>query len=142
MLYPASWVPGLAETSDGFPQTWGGIYPRNNDLHQVQGVKASAVLANRVLSIVSQSSQPHIYTKLEGDYSGFRMFETGGSPVWQRLYPNAEPRCGTFGANDSLWLTSWGDGNTSSGEGYVWNVWRRYECCQKAGQIFLSSVHW
>lgn len=142
MLYPASWVPGLAETSDGFPQTWGGIYPRNNDLHQVQGVKASAVLANRVLSIVSQSSQPHVYTKLEGDYSGFRMFETGGSPVWQRLYPNAEPRCGTFGANDSLWLTSWGDGNTSSGEGYVWNVWRRYECCQKAGQIFLSSVHW
>ena len=32
------------------------------------------------------------------------------------------------------------NGSTSSEEGYVWNMWRRYECCQRNGQIYLGTV--
>lgn len=140
MLYPGSWIPGIAEVGSGFTQTWGGVYPRTNDLYQVQGVKASAVLATRVASIIQQGAQPHIYAPLQVGGGGFRYFEAGGAVRWQRLYPHAQHSCGTFGANDALSLTSWGDGNTSSEEGYVWNMWRRYECCQRNGQIYLGTV--
>ena len=46
----------------------------------------------------------------------------------------------TFGANDSLGVGSWGDYKTSSNNGYVWNLWHRYECCSKAAPIFLFAV--
>lgn len=142
MFYLVFWVFGLVEISDGFLQIWGGIYLCNNDLYQVQGVKVFVVLVNCVLSIVSQFFQLYIYMKLEGDYLGFCMFEMGGLLVWQCFYLNVELCCGIFGVNDLFWLIFWGDGNMLSGEGYVWNVWCCYECCQKVGQIFFSFVYW
>jgi integrating conjugative element protein (TIGR03756 family) len=139
MLYPASWVPGLQEVSrgSGLISTWGSVYPRTGALTQVHPAKASAVLAMRAASIVTQSAQPHIYTRLRpgGD---MRYFETFGAPKWQSLYPIPSTGCITFGENDSVSLTSFGDFKTSGNAGYVWNLWHRYECCQNRGSYMFS----
>lgn len=140
MLYPSSWLPGMNEVGSGAAQTWGSRYPRTGELVQAQPVKASAVLAERMASIVGKSAQPHIYTKIEAaNKGGFVYFETGQRIKWQALYPYASSGCVTFGSNDSLSLTSWGDGQTSLEDGYAWNLWRRYSCCQRRG-AFLFSV--
>lgn len=141
MLYPQSWIPGLAEVGNFPDNTWGGVYPREGSLTQTHPVKASAVLAQRVASILTQRSQPHIYKFLARSTGGFRYFDPGTDVLWQRLYPQPEKSCAAFGANDSLSLASWGDGRTTAAEGYIWNLWRRTECCQRLG-IFLSTVRW
>lgn len=139
MLYPGSWIPGLQEVSrgSGLISTWGSVYPRTGALAQVHPVKASAVLASRAASIVTQSAQPHIYTRLRpgGD---MHYFETFGAPKWQALYPVPSTGCITFGENDSLSLASFGDAKTSGSAGYVWNLWHRYECCQNRGSYMFS----
>ena len=99
------------------------------------------MLAQRVASILTQRSQPHIYKFLERSGGGFRYFDPGTDVLWQRLHPQAEKNCSAFGANDTLSLASWGDGRTTAPEGYIWNLWRRTECCQRLG-IFLSTVRW
>jgi len=141
LIYPQSWFPGMAEVGNGFVNTWGGLYPRTMEMHQAHGVKASAVLVSRVLDVIAKKAQPHIYAqlKVEGK-GGIQYFEEGVAPMWQRVYPNPANSCGVFGQNDSLWATSYGDGDTTVPEGYVWNVWRRYECCHPNGQVFLGSV--
>ena len=53
------------------------------------------------------------------------------------LYP-VNTGCMSFGTNDSLSLTSFGDGRTSSHDGYVWNMWNRYDCCQRRGSYLFS----
>ncbi|HEX7635290.1 MAG TPA: TraU family protein [Noviherbaspirillum sp.] len=149
MLYPGSWIPGIREIGSFPLNTWSGVFPRDGNVTQQHLVKGPAVIAQRVGDIITRHSQPHIYTALivTGEANGYRYFHdpavrenNPGNTMWQRLYPNPESSCSAFGANDSLNITSWGDGNTSSEEGYVWNMWRRYECCSKEGQIFLGSV--
>ena len=137
MLYPASWVPGLGEIGNGYTQTWGPTYPRLGEIIQTHPVKASAVLAERVASIIYKSAQPHIYTRVTPD-SGFVYFG-GNAHQWQMLHPNIWTNCQQFGVNDSLSLTSFGDGETDSADGYSWNLWKHYVCCQRRG-AFLYSV--
>ncbi|RZS35406.1 TraU family protein [Corticibacter populi] len=138
MLYPQAWVPTLGEVGTGVT-TWGSIYPRTGEIIQGHPVKASAVLAERVNSIISRSNQPHIYARLKvNGGSGYRYFKQGTDPKWQMLYPVADRSCATFGGNDSLSLSSWGDGRTSTEDGYSWNLWRKYECCRRRGSYLYS----
>lgn len=136
LLYPQSWVPGMDEVSKSPVNTWGGRYPRTGHLVQSHGVKASAVLAERVGSIIKKEAQPHIYKRLEPG-SGFKYFDTLTDTRWQMLSPSSTG-CVSFGDNDSLSLTSWGDGKTDPAEGYVWNMWNKYDCCQKRGSFLFS----
>lgn len=140
MLYPESWVPSMSEVSDGTlpPHTWGGRYPRDGHLVQSHPVKASAVYAERVRSIIMNEYQPHIYKQMETMTSGWHYFSTQSETRWQRLDPNPTSGCQKFGTNDTLSLTSWGDFNTSSTDGYVWNMWNKYDCCQKRGSFLFS----
>lgn len=147
MLYPESWIPGMGEVGSYPTNTWGGVYPRMGQVTQQHPVKGSAVLAQRVASIISRNAQPHLYSPLKTK-SGFRYFHVGGinpndasNSRWQRLYPNPSRSCSAFGANDTLDLQSWGDGNGSAEESYSWNLWRRIECCRRRGS-FLGSVSW
>ncbi len=140
MLYAQAWIPGLNEVGAGFSQTWGSVYPRTGEIIQPHPVKASAVLAERVASIVYKSAQPHIYTKVTPGSSGrFRYFNVGEQRRWQMLSPKAWSKCVEFGSNDALSLTSWGDGETDSADGYAWNLWQRYTCCRRRG-TYLYSV--
>ena len=138
MLYPQSWVPGLGEVGSGYTQTWGPTYPRTGEIIQSHPVKASAVLAERIASIIYKSAQPHIYTKVEPP-SGSHVYFGGRGHQWQMLHPRPASSCLTFGGNDSLSLTTFGDGQTDPADGYAWNLWQHYICCHRRG-IFLFSV--
>ncbi len=149
LFYAGSWIPGLREIGSYPSNTWSGVFPRDGNVIQQHVVKGPAVVAQRVGDIITRRSQPHIYTPLivTGVANGYRYFHDPAvrennprNTIWQRLYPNPERSCSVFGKNDSLSITSWGDGNTSAEEGYMWNMWRRYECCKKVGQIFIGSV--
>lgn len=138
LMYPQAWVPGLGEVSQSpSVSTWGSVYPRTGQTVQQHPVKASAVLATRVASIITQSSQPHIYKRLEKG-SGYRYFSTKKPTTWQMLYPRAERSCKTFGSNDSLSLSSFGDNKTDSADSYMWNMWNHYECCRRRGSYLFS----
>ncbi len=140
MLYAQAWIPGLNEVGAGFSQTWGSVYPRTGEIIQPHPVKASAVLAERVASIIYKSAQPHIYTKVTPSGTGrYRYFNVGEHRRWQMLSPKPSTKCVEFGSNDSLSLTSWGDGQTDSADGYAWNLWQRYTCCRRRG-LYLYSV--
>jgi hypothetical protein len=109
-------------------------------MYQNHPVKSSAVVAERVHSIITKDSQPHIYTKLQVQTSGWRYNAIADAYKWQRLYPNPQTSCGKFGQNDSVSLTSYGDFNTTSESGYMWNLWRRYECCQQMGGRYIYTI--
>jgi hypothetical protein len=146
-LYPASWLPGLREVGAGAMQTWGSVFPRQGSIVQQHPVKGSAVLAQRVADIVGQPAQPHIYTPLNLQPDGYVWFgfqgireNDGNHTRWQRLYPNPSRSCVVFGSNDVITPASYGDGANADDRGAVWNLWRRQECCQRAGSTFLGSV--
>jgi len=145
LLYPQSYIPGLQEVGNFPINTWGSLYPRIGSVTQQIPMKGAAVLAQRVAHIISQSGQPHFYTALSADW-GYRYFDLGpvlpndaSNSKWQRLYPDPSPTCEVFGSNDTLSLTTWGDGKSSSEEGYSWNLWRRLECCKVEG-VFIGSI--
>ncbi|MBC7501853.1 MAG: TraU family protein [Herminiimonas sp.] len=148
LLYPASWVPGIREIGTFPANTWSGVFPRDGNVVQQHFVKGASVLAQRVGDIFTRPAQPHIYTLLSMpvEANGVRYFTDGkvaendGNSIWQRLYPNAETSCSNFGGNDSLSPVSIGDGHTSAEESYAFNLWRRYDCCEKVGQIFLMTI--
>jgi hypothetical protein len=146
-LYPASWLPGLREVGSGAMQTWGSVFPRQGSIVQQHPVKGSAVLAQRAADIVGQPAQPHIYTPLDLQPDGYVWFGFQGirendsnHTRWQRLYPNPSRTCVVFGSNDVITPASYGDGANVDDRGAVWNLWRRQECCQRAGSAFLGSV--
>ena len=137
MIYPQTWVPGLEEVSKSpVSNTWGSVYPRVGEVVQSHPVKASAVLASRVASIIKQEAQPHIYKYLQ-PASGYKYFG-GRVTKWQMLHPIAENKCITFGENDSLKLLSFGDMKTDTHDGYVWNMWNLYDCCRIRGKYLFS----
>lgn len=145
LLYPQSLIPGLQEIGSFPSNTWGSLYPRIGSVTQQIPIKGAAVLAQRVANIISQSGQPHIYSALSEKW-GYRYFGLGpivpnnaNNSKWQRLHPNPASTCETFGTNDSVSLGSWGDGNSTSDEGYSWNLWRRLECCKVEG-VFIGSI--
>ena len=48
----------------------------------------------------------------------------------------------TIGTNDLASITGWGGGRVDAGGDYVWNLWRPYRCCGRAGQVFLFDLDW
>ena len=141
LLYVGSWLPGYKEVSkSGGLTTWGSIYPRSGELVQQHPVKASAVFAKRVSTIILNPSQPHIYTRLKGKSpNSYIWFAQVADPKFSMVYPTASG-CTTFGDNDSVSLTSYGDGRTTATNGHVWNLWTRYECCKRKTEIYLFAV--
>lgn len=139
LLYPQSWIPGFSEVGELYLiNTWGNIYPRSGELVQSHPAKASAVLAARTHSIVSREAQPHIYKKLHVP-GGFIYFSNYNDVKWQALFPVPENKCIHFGTPDLVGPFSARDFKTSSTDGYIWNMWIRYECCRIKG-IYLFSI--
>lgn len=142
LLYVGSWWPGYKEVSQtgGILNTWGSIYPRQGQLVQQHPVKASAVFAKRVSTIILNPAQPHIYSRLKGKSPrSFVWFAEVADPKFSMVYPMPSG-CTTFGDNDTVSLISYGDGRTTPGNSHVWNMWTRYECCKRKTEIFLFAV--
>ena len=141
LLYVGSWLPGYKEVSQTpILSTWGSIYPRQGQLVQQHPVKASAVFAKRVSTIILNAAQPHIYSRLKGKSPhSYVWFAQVADPKFSMVYP-LPSGCTTFGENDSVSLISYGDGRTTTTNGHVWNLWTRYECCKRKTEIFLFAV--
>lgn len=133
-LYPGSWLP-LTSIQVG---SWGGVFPRTGELVQQDPVRASGVIAERVMSIIQTQYQPHVYTELELNNSGYKYFNQDDVRAfykWQRLYPDAQTSCHQFGDTHKNYDIS----ERSTEDGYVWTAWTYYSCCQRRG-TFLYSI--
>jgi integrating conjugative element protein (TIGR03756 family) len=150
IFYPASWIPGLREVGTWPLQTWGGVHPRTGWTTQAEEPKAAAINAQRAGDIVTRFGQPHIYLPLTGASSGSQRVWPPGALVeknartgtWQMLAPRPQASCGVFGTNDLASVAGWGGGRVDPAGDYVWNLWRPYQCCRRAGQWFLSDINW
>lgn len=141
LLYVGSWLPGYKEVSKSSGlTTWGSLYPRTGEVVQQHPVKASAVFTKRISTIITKPAQPHIYTRIKGKSPhAYVWFAQVADPKFSMVYPRSSG-CTTFGENDSVSLTSYGDGRTTQTNGHIWNMWTRYECCKRKTEIYLFAV--
>ena len=142
LLYPQSWIPGYGEVGNMLLNTWGNVFPRSGELVQSHPAKGSATLATRVFAITSRRYQPHIYKPmlLPKEAEDYVYFAKLADPKWQPVFPIPEPSCINFGTPDLIGPFAARDFKTSSTDGYIWNLWTRYECCKKRPGVFLFSV--
>lgn len=141
MVYPEALIPGMREIrANG--DTWGNIYPRAGTVTQVHDYKASAVTANRVADVVTNTFQPHVYIPIakKDNQSNGEWFpppvKEGDAKThkWQQLHPVTSQSCAIFPDNPPSMLSENGS--------YAWALWRPYKCCKKRGQTFLYSIDW
>jgi integrating conjugative element protein (TIGR03756 family) len=138
-LYPESLIPGMREVGTrSAANLWSNVYPRGGFLHQADGYKASAVVAQRAGDIVTRKGQPHVYQPLLAS-SGAGYWPAGAliesepkSGKWQELTPKLSNSCATFPHDQAH--------QQAEREDYAWALWRPYSCCQRKGQTFLGSV--
>ena len=128
MLYPSTFVPGMNEIGP-FLKSWGSIYPRVGFLHQKNDYKASSVIAERALDIVSNGGV-HIYQPTTSS----AQFKENGK--WQMIRPNPENQCKKFGYEDHQTTL---DKRDDDGQ-YAWTAWRRYSCCIPGPGSFIGST--
>lgn len=145
MLYLPWLLPGVRVVGEmGMAQQWGPLFPRTGFILQKDEVKAAAVIAQRVGSIVTQQGQPHIYQPLHGNnynkswLPGELKENDRSTGIWQMVAPKQDTQCDVFGKNDVASRT-WSHGRHSEDNRYVFNLWRPYKCCQQKG-AFLFKV--
>jgi integrating conjugative element protein (TIGR03756 family) len=149
MLFPQALIPGLREIGHFPLNTWGPVYPRHGFIEQTHATKAAAVCAQRAGDVVTRILQPHVYTPTSATRApnpGIKVFYPGGleetkcNTGWFQMHsPVPLPLCETFGQNDTLLPTSWGDYRTDELGDYAWTLWRPYKCCKRKG-IYLGSI--
>lgn len=55
---------------------------------------------------------------------------------WQMLLPNPSRKCGIFGSGEE-----WPYRKLAENGSYIWNYWRNYKCCVKAGHKLLHEFN-
>lgn len=149
-LYPASWTPGLSEVGNWPSNTWGPVHPRIGSIHQPEDPKAGAVIAQRAGDIVTRRGQPHVYTPLSNDISGYRTWAPvplrpadASTGKWQMHHPRSTSSCMVFGVDDTngpSWASGVRDATDDEGaQDYAWTLWRYYDCCEREG-TFIGVV--
>src|SRR5690606_10498638 len=109
-----------------------------------------ALNAQRAGDIVTRLEQPHVYVPLTASGSLDQQVWPPGplaetdptTGTWQMLLPVADSGCEVFGVNDLASVSGWGGGRVDPEGDYVWNLWRPYQCCERAGEVFLLSIDW
>ena len=127
LLYPSTYTPGRNEIGP-FLKSWGSVYPRVGFLHQNNDYKASSVIAERALNIVSEGGL-HIYQPTKSE-----PFKKNGK--WQMLSPKVENQCKKFGYESHQTTL---DKRDEDGQ-YAWTAWRRYGCCIPGKGAFIGST--
>ena len=144
-LRPAAFVPGLREVGNWPLHTWGAVYPRTGWTRQSDAAKAAALVAQRAGDIVTRTEKHRVRLPFESRGTGHwppkHLYERDSSSgLWQMVLPNAESECSSFGVNDIAHRSSWGGGRVGESREWIWNLWRPYKCCRKAGQRFVGST--
>ncbi len=138
-VYPESLVPGMREIgARATLNLWGNVYPRGGFLHQTDDYESGAVVAQRAGDVVTRRTQPHVYQPLLADaHDGYwpadALVESDASTgKWQELTPTLSTTCAVFPHHNVRIQAPQGD--------FAWALWRPYACCERRGQVFLSSV--
>jgi len=138
-VYPESLVPGMREIgARATLDLWGNVYPRGGFLHQTDDYESGAVVAQRAGDVVTRRTQPHVYQPLLDDASdgywpaGALVEGDASTGKWQELTPTLSTTCAAFPHHNVRVQAQQGD--------YAWALWRPYACCERRGQVFLSSV--
>lgn len=142
MLYLPYLVPGIRTIGKlGFLQQWGAVWPRTGFVMQKDDPKAGAVVAQRVGNIVTGDGGIHVRVPLAGNgYSwtvlpGELIENVSLTGVWRMIKPLPDPVCDVFGANDVYSPLPWSTLRSSDDNGYAYELWRRYECCEAKGSL-------
>lgn len=145
LLYVENFLPGVRVIGEGgYFQQWGPVFTRTGFVQQKDWAKASAVIAQRVGNIVTQTDQPHIYQALDGNnynkswLPGELVENDADTGVWQMVAPYQDDKCYAFGEND-VYKRDWSHRRTSEDNRYVYNLWRPYACCDDQG-AYLYKV--
>lgn len=128
---------------------WGHLYPRSGSIIQQDHFKASATIAQRAISIVTDPGRPLF---LRSELPANRQVSRGVWPPgpaeewsshngkWQMVYPKVDSECAIFGDNEVYTSEeSLADYRSDSGA-YGWVFWRRWNCCPPRG-LFLISIN-
>jgi integrating conjugative element protein (TIGR03756 family) len=136
-LYPEALTPGLREVGSQFAgEMWGNVYPRHGFLVQPDDFKAAAMMAQRAADLVTRNGQPHVYLPLTpaaraGYWPPPPVLENDpATHHWQPLVPEVQDSCAVFPTE-----------TVQAEDGaYAWALWRPYSCCERKGQVLLSTV--
>lgn len=140
MIFPETWIPGIAEVGVPNVNVYGNIYPRTGFLVQPVDHRAGAVAAQRTVDIVTRPLQPRIYMPLDRPDTPTWALPPPGPSValmdrWQMISPLPEAMCHPFGVEQEALR------NNTSGA-YGWHYWQKYECCiNNPGAIFLFPTY-
>lgn len=128
---------------------YGGYYPRIGHATNHDEFKEGALAVFRSGHFVSRRSQSHIYTSISNQgvsksqgFYGVRPPETSlTSGKWQQISPAKDDDCHFMPLPISTTNPKDGKRSYRSDDGnYVWNLWRRYRCCQKpSGWRYLTD---
>ncbi len=122
--------------------SWARVYPRcgwgNHPYDPING----AVAAHRVAEIVTRNLQPHVYQPAGGNcgnrcWKPASVVANNNTNKFQMNYPKSENSASPMGGK-----ASWANGKNKPEEAYAWTLWRKYKCCKKEGQVFITSVDW
>ncbi|GIU20861.1 TraU family protein [Shewanella sp. MBTL60-007] len=124
---------------------WGDIFPRTGFITGDDPYITSSVNINKVADLITNDSHqwPHIYTappeapdETKGWGYGKKVEMSDKAGKWQLNYPRDRgDSCYIFPDDKAFPETI----NSDNGN-YVWTLWRKFKCCSKAGQLFLTKV--
>ena len=131
-----SFLPGFLDPywAPVYPRCGWGAHPLDPVNGAVAAFRASHILTNRVAL--------HVMVPATGS-CGNRCWKPGAvkensstDNKFQMIYPEFEDTAKMFGWSASKLA----DGRNVVNQAYMWNLWRRYRCCDKKGQIFITHI--
>ena len=140
LIRPASSIPGRLEIGNWPLNSWGSIYPRTGWVKHTDLAMAAAVVAQRAAFIATGNDALRPHTRVS---TGRRTNQAPGridtniafKGKWQLVHPVIQENCSVFGTNQSPLR-----GSLREDHHLVWNLWRGYKCCRRAGQFFIEDV--
>ncbi|HAS5006270.1 TPA: TIGR03756 family integrating conjugative element protein [Vibrio cholerae] len=153
MLYMPSQLIGqqhkIAPSNSDFLSKWAYLYPRTGFVVTNDDLKAAAVAAQRVASIVtSQGSDATMHIANRPSMQGQKgwwppktVTENDASQgYFQMLLPKKESTCHLIADMGDGYMSGEGDGlmDWRNRQGnYAWNFWRLYRCCRRSGSSLV-----
>lgn len=121
---------------------WAPVYPRCGwGAHPLDPVNG-AVAAFRASHILTSRAALHVMVPATGK-CGNRCWKPetvkqndSDENKFQMIYPDMEEDAKMFGWSASKLA----DGKNVVNQAYMWNLWRRYQCCDAKGQFFLYEI--
>jgi integrating conjugative element protein (TIGR03756 family) len=129
----------LHHVGTGFSD-WGGVYPHEGTVMNIDDLKASMVIAQRATDLLTNAkSLGHIHqtlmTQCGQHCQSSPIQENSKETLFQMVYPIEQTSCSALGSDESY------DESMHTEEGaYVWVVWRHYKGCEDGDGKYIGEV--